>query len=49
MIESFLTAFVIYFVIIDTVCSAPIFLGVTSHFTKAERYKFALEAKPKNV
>ena len=44
MIESFLTAFVIYFVVIDPVGSAPIFLSVTSHFTKAERYKVALEA-----
>ena len=49
MIESFLTAFVIYFVVIDPVGSAPVFLSVTSHFTKAEQYKVALEAKTKNV
>ena len=49
MIESFLTAFVIYFVVIDRVGSAPVFLSVTSHFTKVERYKVALEAKTKNV
>ena len=49
MIESCLTAFVIYFVVIDPVGSAPVFLNVTSHFTKAERYKVALEAKTKNV
>ena len=49
MIESFLTAFVIYFVVIDPVGTAPVFLSVTSHFTKAERYKVALEAKTKNV
>ena len=47
MIESFLTAFVIYFVVIDPVGSAPVFLSVTSHLTKAERYKVALETKQK--
>lgn len=44
MIESFLTAFVIYFVVIDPVGSAPIFLSVTSHLTKVQKYKVAIEA-----
>ena len=44
MIESFLTAFVIYFVVIDPVGSAPIFLSVTSHLTKGQKYKVAIEA-----
>ena len=44
MIESFLTAFVIYFVVIDPVGSAPIFLSVTSHLTKIQKYKVAMEA-----
>ena len=49
VIESCLTAFVIYFVVIDPVGSATVFLSVTYYFTKAERYKVALEAKTKNV
>ena len=49
MIESFLIAHVIYFVVIAPVGSAPVFFSVTSHFTKVERYKVALEAKTKNV
>ena len=49
MNERILTAFEIYFDVIDPVGSAPVFLSVTSHFTKAERYKVALEAKTKNV
>tara|TARA_B100000497_G_C7634664_1_gene381491 strand:- start:368 stop:997 length:630 start_codon:yes stop_codon:yes gene_type:complete len=44
VIESFLTAFVIYFVVIDPVGSAPIFLSVTSHLTKIQKYKVAMEA-----
>ena len=44
MIESFLTAVVIYFVVIDPVGSAPIFLSVTSHLTKVQKYKVAIEA-----
>jgi multiple antibiotic resistance protein len=44
VIESFLTAFVIYFVVIDPVGSAPIFLSVTSHLTKVQKYKVAIEA-----
>ena len=44
MIESFLTAFVIYFVVIDPVGSAPIFLSVTSDLTKIQKYKVAMEA-----
>jgi multiple antibiotic resistance protein len=44
VIESFLTAFVIYFVVIDPVGSAPIFLSVTSHLTKGQKYKVAIEA-----
>ena len=44
MIESFLTAFVIYFVVRDPVGNAPIFLSVTSHLTKVQKYKVAIEA-----
>tara|TARA_B110000467_G_C18264639_1_gene448439 strand:- start:5 stop:607 length:603 start_codon:yes stop_codon:yes gene_type:complete len=35
---------VIYFVVIDPVGSAPIFLSVTSHLTKVQKYKVAIEA-----
>ena len=34
----------IYFVVIDPVGSAPIFLSVTSHLTKIQKYKVAMEA-----
>ena len=34
----------IYFVVIDPVGSAPIFLSVTSHLTKVQKYKVAIEA-----
>ena len=43
MLESFLTAFVIYFVVIDPIGNAPIFLAVTTHLDKAKKARVAIE------
>ena len=34
MLENFITVFIVYFVVIDTVGNAPIFLAITSHLPK---------------
>ena len=34
MIENFITAFIVYFVVIDPVGTAPIFLAITTHLNK---------------
>lgn len=43
MYESFITAFVIYFVVVDPIGNAPIFLAVTAHLDKAQKARVALE------
>ena len=43
MIEAFITAFIIYFVVIDPVGNAPIFLAVTQHQDRARKLRTALE------
>ena len=43
MIEAFVTAFIIYFVVIDPVGNAPIFLAVTQHQDRARKLRTALE------
>ena len=43
MIESFITAFIIYFVVIDPVGNAPIFLAVTSAQDRARKMRTAME------
>ena len=43
MIESFITAFIIYFVVIDPVGNAPIFLAVTQHQDRTRKLRTALE------
>ena len=43
MLESFVTAFIIYFVVIDPVGNAPIFLAVTQHQNRARKLRTALE------
>ena len=43
MLEAFVTAFIIYFVVIDTVGNAPIFLAVTQHQNRARKLRTALE------
>jgi hypothetical protein len=44
MIESFITAFIVYFVVIDPVGAAPIFLAITTHLNKRQKIRTALEA-----
>ncbi len=43
MYEAFVTAFIIYFVVIDPVGNAPIFLAVTQHQNRARKLRTALE------
>ena len=43
MFEAFVTAFIIYFVVIDPVGNAPIFLAVTQHQDRARKLRTALE------
>ncbi len=44
MIESFITAFIIYFVVIDPVGNAPVFLAVTTAQTRGQKFRTAIEA-----
>jgi len=44
MLESFITAFIIYFVVIDPIGNAPVFLAVTTAQTRRQKYRTALEA-----
>ena len=43
MFEAFVTAFIIYFVVIDPVGNAPIFLAVTQHQDRTRKLRTALE------
>ena len=43
MLEAFITAFIIYFVVIDPVGNAPIFLAVTEAQDRARKLRTALE------
>ena len=43
MLESFITAFIIYFVVIDPIGNAPIFLAVTEAQDRARKLRTALE------
>ena len=44
MLESFATAFIVYFVVIDPIGSAPVFLAVTAAQGRARKLRIALEA-----
>ena len=44
MIESFITAFNIYFVVIDPVGNAPVFLAVTTAQTRRQKFRTAIDA-----
>ena len=44
MAETFITAFIIYFVVIDPIGNSPIFLAMTSHLARAKKTRIALEA-----
>ena len=41
MLESFITAFIIYFVVIDPIGNAPVFLAVTSTLKSGRRSDYA--------
>ena len=43
MFESFVTAFIIYFVVIDPIGNAPVFLAVTSHLDQKRKLRVAVE------
>ena len=43
MFESFVTAFIIYFVVVDPIGNAPIFLAVTEAQNRARKLRTALE------
>ena len=42
MIENFLTAFIVYFVVIDPIGTAPIFLAVTAAQDKRAKIRTAI-------
>ena len=44
MIENFVTAFIIYFVVIDPVGNAPVFLAVNTAQTRRQKFRTAIEA-----
>ena len=44
MLESFVTAFIIYFVVIDPIGNAPVFLAVTSHLDRGRKLRVAVES-----
>ena len=43
LIENFISAFIVYFVVIDPVGTAPIFLAITTHLNKRQKIRTALE------
>ena len=43
MLESFITAFIIYFVVIDPIGNAPVFLAVTSGQDRSQKLRITLE------
>jgi len=43
MLENFITAFIVYFVVIDPVGNAPIFLAITSHLPRRQKIRVAIE------
>jgi small neutral amino acid transporter SnatA (MarC family) len=44
MIENFIAAFIVYFVVIDPVGTAPIFLAITTHLNKRQKSEPRLKA-----
>jgi multiple antibiotic resistance protein len=43
MLENFITAFIVYFVVIDPIGNSPIFLAVTAHLSKRQKIRTAVE------
>ena len=44
MSESFITAFIVYFVVVDPIGNAPIFIAVTQYLDRAAKTRAALES-----
>ena len=44
LLESFVTAFIIYFVVVDPIGNAPVFLAVTSHLERGGKLLVAIES-----
>ena len=44
MADSFTTAFVFYFVVIDPVGAVPLFMGLTDQFDRKQKYRVAFES-----
>jgi small neutral amino acid transporter SnatA (MarC family) len=42
MIENFIAAFIVYFVVIDPVGTAPIFLAITKHLNNLQKIRTAI-------
>ena len=43
MLENFITAFIVYFVVIDPIGDSPIFLATTAHLSKRQKIRTAIE------
>ena len=43
MMENFITAFIVYFVVIDPIGNSPIFLAITAHLSKHQKIRTAIE------
>ena len=43
MLESFITAFIVYFVVIDPIGNSPIFPAITAHLSKRQKIRTAIE------
>ena len=43
MLENFITAFIVYFVVIDPIGNSPIFLAITAHLSKRQKIRTAIE------
>jgi multiple antibiotic resistance protein len=43
LIENFITTFIVYFVVIDPIGTAPIFLAITTHLNKRQKIRTARE------
>jgi small neutral amino acid transporter SnatA (MarC family) len=44
MLKSFITAFIIYFVVIDLLGNAPLYIAITAHLPKRQKYALPLMA-----
>jgi len=43
MLKNFITAFIVYFVVIDPIGNLPIFLAITAHLSKRQKIRTAIE------